>query len=302
MAQDGGLLISRSFNPLDRGWILRLYDEEGSFERSELLPVAVMQLATAAACLTRIEPLLWDSLIEAEWRMQEYRLDPEPQPEKSRLYRVLRTTLLSSLESMPAFTTAFDLAKHSLPDALPLTVNDHAHAYGLNAEDSAAVRTGKLYFTWTERLKRVGNELTLLGVRENADPFDPKVIAFLVAQDAPVANVESLFRLATESWRNNLTASNIDSEAPSAAGKTRTRSATNPSGRRRIPLEYETAARKWWEMKDEFEERGEARAPNLMDLSDRLTAEVISMRPRALQERIKGWRQAGLPWPPVRPK
>jgi hypothetical protein len=302
MPSDEDTLESRRVAPEDREWIIGLYDEQGSFERFGLLPVRSMRLVVAAADLTRLQPLLVDSHIEAMWQKEEYGLDPDPRPEESRLYRVLRATLLTSLENEPAFSSAFDIAKQILPNAPPLTVEEHSQALGWSAEDDADVASaGRLHEGWPRRIQSVVQELKRIGAQAGMDPFDPEVRAFLLARHAPTTDVETLFRIATETWRRKVSTGTPGPGSSTEAGGSKARLSASSSGRRPVGLDYETARRTWWEMTDEYEDAGEVRGPNQVELCARLTAKGNSIKLRTLQDLIGRWRMAGLPWPPPRP-
>jgi hypothetical protein len=279
-------LAYRSLTSGDPDWVLRLFDEEGSFARFQALTVRAMRLVVAAASLTRIR-----SLFE--------RISNPPQPweggltwvggqpggngDERRLYRVLRRSLWMSLESEPAFASVLIVVERALPAALP--------------NENAAWHTWKDH--WPTGLTRVAGALSRLGAQEGQDPFHPEVSAFLVAQDATVNDIETLFRIASDIWRNQHSADAANQKSQVLEAERTTHPSERASGRRPVDLDYETAARTWQELTAEYDELGESRGPNQTDLSVRLTGRGIPISRRTLQKRIRVWRAAGRSWPPA---
>jgi hypothetical protein len=188
-----------------------------------------------------------------------------------------------SLESEPAFASALAVVEQALPAALP--------------NENAVWQTWRA--NWQSGVARVEDELLRLGAQEGVQPFNPEVGAFLMAQDASVNDVETLFRIANESWRNQRSSDAANQKPQMLEAGRMTRPRARPSGRRPVALDYKTAARIWQEMTTEYDELGESRGPNQTDLSVRLTGLGIPISRRTLQERIKNWRANGYPWPPV---
>jgi hypothetical protein len=288
MPQDDVPHASHSRTAGDRDWVLKLYDEEGSFARFQALPVRAKRLVVAAASLTLIRSLFerisnppqpWEGGLTWVGRL------PDGNGEERRLYRVLRRSLSISLENEPAFVSALVVVEQALPAALP---NENAAWYTWKAN-------------WQFGVTRVADALLRLGTQEGLDPFNPEVGAFLVAQDASVNDVETLFRIATEAWRSQLSAAIAGHQSPSAEDRKRAGSGTRATGRRRVGLDYESAARAWWDLKDEYEQIREPREPNQAEYCDYLSARGISIKPRTLRSYIETWRKAGHQWPPPQP-
>ena len=194
------------------------------------------------------------------------------------------------------------LSQAGAPSAPPSSLGEHLQAFGFSAEidDLWKIRDGedRQRVSWQLGTARIADELTWLATPYKVDPFNPEISAFLLAQDASIADVQTLFRIATETWKQRLVAQNPDQGSLPVAGMLQTRSSGSPSGRPAIALDYETAANTWLEMKAEYKGLKEPGDPTQTDLCERLSYRGIPIKVRALQSRIRKWRQAGYRWPP----
>jgi hypothetical protein len=262
---------------LDRASEILASDKDGSFLRFVSLSTRAQRLVTACACLRHIETL-FRAIMGGPWVTVRKEGDEY-------LYQSLLMPLLKSLQDEPGFETALEITQRILPESLPTDDADLEWEYGLQAG-----------------ISKLQGVLMRLCVQEHTNPYEPGADLFFVAQDEAINLLGEITHKANQDFYRRDLSPQVDQPGSSLANPKQDEAAQARSlGRRPIALDYESTRRTWWELVDSFEESGETRKPNQIDLCERLTSEGTSIASRTLRKQIRMWRSNGSQWPPPRP-
>lgn len=244
--------------------------------RSQQVEWTKSRLLLALAGLQRIRRL-WGILFGRPWLSLRAQHD-------EMLYQQLRHGLLTQLQSQPEYRDLNESALELVPEELV-------------PSDDLLAMDEEMFSYFEGRFQQLEARLIRRALADDVGLNVQAADAFFVVYDDELNQLEVAAEQAYDLSAREL------GLIPRTDGKTR--ESRTPANRRKgrapTPLLYGHVQRIWWEMMDEYEERGEPRRPSQEDLCDRLVADGIQVAPRTFRSRLQVWRQEGLNWPPPRP-
>ena len=204
-------------------------------------------------------------------------------PNDEEFYQRLRFGLFAQLRDRTGYEQAWAIAQDVVPEELP-TSDD---LVGIDDE---------IYSFYKGGFQRLDAELIRLALTESIDPDVRNADAYYVTFDDVLNKLEPEADAMYTRHARRLRLLEQKPEAKEAGS-----SKPDRVGRPSIILDYATAQWNWWQMCDEYEERGERRRPGQREFCEWLAPKGIHIGDRSLRTHIRHWRSQALSWSPPRP-